>query len=105
MYSEDDIPPYYVDGPNSARVDMVSAISLLSQYCNSLPCDKYTTLAPELYFKEKEMSSGDVIIQVVIVLPTICPIMEPIEVRLIRYCCDYVDYYFLNTFRVLSCHL
>ncbi|KAL1509005.1 hypothetical protein ABEB36_003814 [Hypothenemus hampei] len=74
MYNEDPIPPYYVDGKNSARVDLVSAISLLCQYCNSLPCDKYTDLAPELYKEERENAD----IRVIILMPTICPLTEPI---------------------------
>nr|WJM99459.1 endoribonuclease dicer 2 [Ips calligraphus] len=73
MYNEDELPPYYVNGPNSARVDMVSAISLLSQYCNSLPCDKYTTFAPELFYEESLQG-----LRVTIVMPTICRINEPI---------------------------
>lgn len=77
MYDEDELPPYYVNGPNSARVDIVSAISLLSQYCNSLPCDKYTTFAPELFYEQSLQG-----LRVTIVMPTICPITEPITVSI-----------------------
>ncbi|XP_066254152.1 endoribonuclease Dcr-2 [Euwallacea similis] len=79
MYQEDKIPPYYANGPGSAKVDMVSAISLLSQYCNSLPCDKYTVMAPEWY-SERKFPIGDkeTPMRVVIVLPTMCPITDPI---------------------------
>lgn len=77
MYEEDELPPYYVNGPNSARVDIVSAISLLSQYCNSLPCDKYTTFAPELFYEQSLQG-----LRVTIVMPTICPITEPITVSI-----------------------
>lgn len=76
MYAEDERPPYYVAGPNSAKVDMVSAISLLSSYCNTLPCDKYTVLSPELFFNQKTMSDRSVFTSVTIVLPTASPLQD-----------------------------
>ncbi|XP_048517572.1 endoribonuclease Dicer isoform X2 [Dendroctonus ponderosae] len=83
MYNEDELPPYYVNGPRSAKVDMVSAISLLSQYCNSLPCDKFTTLSPELYYEEKTTILDD-LTRVTIILPTICPLTAPIVGRYMK---------------------
>lgn len=82
MYNEDELPPYYVDGPGSAQVTMLSAIPLLCQYCASLPSDVYTAYAPEWYVDEKEdMSFEDSkLFRVVILLPTICPIVDVIEV-------------------------
>ncbi|CAG9768668.1 unnamed protein product [Ceutorhynchus assimilis] len=77
MYNEDEFPPYYAKGPNSAKVDMISAISLLCQYCSSLPCDKYTSLAPALYYKRKKVGL-DQLISVTIVLPTISLLRDPI---------------------------
>lgn len=78
MYNEDQLPPYYVDGPNSAKVDMVSAVSLLCSYCNSLPCDRYTDLTPAIYSEVKFLADRTKLVRVVIVLPTICPLTEPI---------------------------
>ncbi|KAH1020286.1 hypothetical protein HUJ04_009975 [Dendroctonus ponderosae] len=83
MYNEDELPPYYVNGPRSAKVDMVSAITLLSQYCNSLPCDKFTTLSPELYYEEKTTILDD-LTRVTIILPTICPLTAPIVGRYMK---------------------
>ncbi|CAG9824066.1 unnamed protein product [Phaedon cochleariae] len=78
MYNEDELPPYYVDGPGSAQVNMQSAISLLCQYCNCLPSDIYTILAPEWYIKGKSTSDRDQekMLSVVILLPTICPVLD-----------------------------
>ncbi|KAF7283787.1 hypothetical protein GWI33_022827 [Rhynchophorus ferrugineus] len=75
MYHEDPLPPYYVNGPNSAKVDMTSAISLLCTYCNSLSQD--VELAPELYL-EFNNNSFEKKVRVVIDLPTICPLTESI---------------------------
>ncbi|CAH0552970.1 unnamed protein product [Brassicogethes aeneus] len=72
MYNENPLPPYYVDGPNSANVNMLSAIALLCQYCQSLPTDGYTVYAPDWYIEKKEKT------RVHIMMPTICPIVEPI---------------------------
>lgn len=77
MYHEDPIPPYYTNGPNSAKVDMTSAISLLCSYCQSL--SKNIELAPELY-SECDESSTEKRIRVIIDLPTVCPLNESITV-------------------------
>lgn len=82
MYNEDELPPYYVDGPGSAQVNMLSAIPLLCQYCASLPSDIYTLYTPEWYIEEK-LEGGllsNKLCRVVIMLPTICPIVDLIEV-------------------------
>lgn len=84
MYNESVLPPYFVDGPGSAKIDMLSAISLLSQYCNSLPADKYTTYAPD-YYKEERKSDGKC--RVVIVMPLPCPIKDPVQVQPMTYLC------------------
>ncbi|KAJ3665477.1 hypothetical protein Zmor_000970 [Zophobas morio] len=74
MYNEDEFPPYYVNGPNSAQVNMTSAISLLCRYCTSLSNDQYTIYAPEWYLEKNELG-----IRVVILLPIVCPIIESIK--------------------------
>ncbi|XP_057660796.1 endoribonuclease Dicer [Diorhabda carinulata] len=73
MYNEDIIPPYYVNGPTSAQVNMTSAISLLCQYCMSLPSDIYTVRAPDWFFRMVDQK-----ISVVILLPVVCPILDEI---------------------------
>ncbi|KAJ8969648.1 hypothetical protein NQ314_001650 [Rhamnusium bicolor] len=78
MYNEDELPPYYVNGPGSAQVNMRSAIPLLCQYCTSLPSDVYTVYTPEWYIKDKEVGL-ETLHCVVILLPTICPIRDMIE--------------------------
>ncbi|KAG5875418.1 hypothetical protein JTB14_005316 [Gonioctena quinquepunctata] len=80
MYNEDELPPYFVDGPGSAQVNIRSAIPLLCQYCNSLPSDMYTTYAPDWYVKTRSNALDEKMYSVVIMLPTICPIMEVIEI-------------------------
>jgi hypothetical protein len=79
MYNEDEVEPYYVNGPNSAQVNMTSAVSLLCRYCSSLSCDQYTTYAPEWYIEEQNNILGNKV-RVVIRLPIVCPITEPIMV-------------------------
>jgi hypothetical protein len=79
MYNEDEVEPYYVNGPNSAQVNMTSAVSLLCRYCSSLSCDQYTTYAPEWYIDEQNNILGNKV-RVVIRLPIVCPITEPIMV-------------------------
>lgn len=74
MYNEDEIPPYYVNGPNSAQVNMISATSLLCQYCMSLPSDMYTVRAPDWFCRMIDKK-----ISVVILLPVICPILDEIS--------------------------
>lgn len=73
MYNELEYPPYVV---NSARVDLLSAVTLLCQYCQSFSCDKYTTYSPEWYI-EKDIFKKQ---RVVILMPLPCPIKEPIMV-------------------------
>ncbi|XP_044259487.1 endoribonuclease Dicer [Tribolium madens] len=75
MYNEDKLEPYYVNGPNSAQVNMASSVALLCRYCDNLASDKYTTYAPEWYFEKDSNSSK---LRVFIFLPTVCPIIEPI---------------------------
>lgn len=88
MYREDPLPAYFVNGEGSAYVDMNSAIPLLCQYCANLPSDVYTSYVPEWYIQTKSDSTGDSLRSVVILLPIICPIREPIEVRVahIKFC-------------------
>ncbi|XP_050314250.1 endoribonuclease Dicer isoform X2 [Anthonomus grandis grandis] len=76
MYNEDEIKPYYVNGLNSAKVDMISAISLLSQYCNSLSCDKFTCLSPEYFLIDRR--GQKFAYQVEVRLPVKCPLIESI---------------------------
>lgn len=79
MYHEDPLPPYYVDGPNSAYVDMNGSISLLCHYCSTLQSDIYTTYAPEWYI-EKKKTSLEMLVRVVILLPVVSPLRDIIEV-------------------------
>ncbi|CAH1110958.1 unnamed protein product [Psylliodes chrysocephalus] len=74
MYRENEIAPYYVAGPGSAQVNMTSAISLLCQYCQSLPSDVYTSLTPDWYVKHYGSKKS-----VVILLPTVCKLLDLIE--------------------------
>ncbi|KAK4883339.1 hypothetical protein RN001_006658 [Aquatica leii] len=71
---ENEIPPYYVNGKGSAKVDLLSAISLLCRYCLKLPSDKYTTYTPNWY-----LETHDTHYRVVIELPTVSNILEPIQ--------------------------
>lgn len=80
MYNEDILPPYYVDGPNSAHVDMVSAVSLLCKYCATLSTDIYSISQPIFYIKTLPSKKRIVYIE----LPTACPILQPIMVQF--YC-------------------
>lgn len=73
MYNELEFPPYIV---KSARVDLLSAVALLSQYCQSFSSDKYTTYCPEWYIEENNNNQ----VRVVILMPLPCPIKEPIQV-------------------------
>ncbi|EEZ99277.1 dicer-2 isoform X1 [Tribolium castaneum] len=75
MYNEDKLEPYYVNGPNSAQVNMTSAVALLCRYCSNLASDKYTTYAPEWYYEEDSSSAK---LRVVIFLPVVCPLIDPI---------------------------
>ncbi|KAI4458162.1 dicer-related [Holotrichia oblita] len=75
LYNEDELPPYYVDGPGSAHVNMVSAVSLLSTYCNSFEGDAYTSYAPNWYTEKKPPY-----IRVIIEMPTVCPYLKPIKI-------------------------
>lgn len=94
MYNEDEFPPYYVNGPNSAQVNMTSAISLLCRYCTSLSNDQYTIYAPEWYLEKNELG-----IRVVILLPIVCPIIESIKVS----CFPYDKFHCQECRRVRSC--
>ncbi|CAG9838636.1 unnamed protein product [Diabrotica balteata] len=73
LYNEDEIPPYYVK-PGGACVTMLSAISLLCQYCTSLASDMYSEAAPEWYKKENLGKTA-----VVILLPTGSKILDEIQ--------------------------
>nr|XP_023020794.1 endoribonuclease Dicer-like [Leptinotarsa decemlineata] len=83
MYNEAELPPYFVNGLDSAQVNMTSAIPLLCQYCNSLPSDMYTCHTPEWYVKKNIGGvEADDRCSVVIMLPTACPepeLLKPIE--------------------------
>lgn len=57
---------------------MVSAVALLSSYCNSFESDVYTNYAPNWYM-QKETSK----VRVIIELPTVCGYVKPIEVNII----------------------
>ncbi|CAH1963375.1 unnamed protein product [Acanthoscelides obtectus] len=72
MYDEDELPPYYVNGPGSAQINMQNAIALLCHYYASLPSDEYTTYAPEWFSEERSDGS----FRVVIHLPTVCPVLD-----------------------------
>lgn len=73
MYNELEMPPYVV---NSARVDLLSAIPLLCQYCQSFSSDQYTVYAPEWYLETNALNR----VRVVILMPLPCPIKEPVQV-------------------------
>lgn len=73
MYNELEFPPYVV---NEARVDLLSAIALLCQYCQSFNSDKYTVYAPEWYFEKNSLH----MVRIAILMPLPCPIREPIMV-------------------------
>lgn len=78
MYEEDELPPYYVnDDPNSACVTLLSSISLLCRYCQSLYTDLYTIQQPKWFLAKH---SG-ITTKVVIELPTVSPLIERIEVN------------------------
>ncbi|CAG9860697.1 unnamed protein product [Phyllotreta striolata] len=76
MYEEDPLPPYYVKGTDGAQINMRTAISLLCQYCQSLPSDIFTVLVPDWFVKQTE---NDMYV-VVVLLPTITniPMVEGI---------------------------
>lgn len=78
MYEEDQIPPFFVNGPKSACITSMSAIPLLHQYCQNLPSDTYTVYEPEWYI-DKSCNRG---FKVTIILPIICPIRDIIEGRI-----------------------
>ncbi|KAL3276339.1 hypothetical protein HHI36_011721 [Cryptolaemus montrouzieri] len=74
MYNESILPSYFVNGPGSAYINAVSAIPLLCRYCQSLPSDQYTTYSPEWYISVKDNMNV-----VTVLLPLICPLVDPIE--------------------------
>lgn len=74
MFNEAQLEPYFVNGKDSAKVDMISAVSLLCQYCSSLSSDIYTVCAPEWYLKRDKGK------QCVIYLPLSSGITDPVEV-------------------------
>ena len=87
FYNEDEISPYYVNGPDSPYINMVSAISLLTNYCNTFVGDPYTTFSPNWYINNNHENSMK---SVIIELPTPCPILDPIEVKTMTFkvtCC------------------
>lgn len=77
MYNEDKLEPYYVNGPNSAQVNMNSSISLLCRYCQSFHGDHYLFYSPQWYLENNPDNNE---VRVVIFLPTLSPILEPIIV-------------------------
>ncbi|KAF2900394.1 hypothetical protein ILUMI_05788 [Ignelater luminosus] len=84
LYDENAIPPYYVSGPGSAQVTLLSAISLLCRYCLSLPSDKYTSYTPTWYVEEL-IYEIEKFYKVVVELPRVCPLWrEPIEGQYMR---------------------
>lgn len=94
MYNEHHFPPFYVDGPGSAHVDMLTAIPLLAMYCNSLPSDIFTVYNPGWFVEKKVEKVNNQFVclyKVFIELPIICPILEPIEVRITN------NYYILKS--------
>ncbi|KAK5650969.1 hypothetical protein RI129_001998 [Pyrocoelia pectoralis] len=70
-----DLLPYYVDGPNSPQVNSLTAIPLLCLYCSYLPADKYTTYTPNWFI---EHCRGSTKVRVIIELPPVSGILEPI---------------------------
>ncbi|XP_045465316.1 endoribonuclease Dicer [Harmonia axyridis] len=74
MYSNDLLKPFYVDGPGSACIDPVSSISLLSRYCQTLQCNRYTQYAPEWYYKIEQKG-----VVVTVCLPTVCPLRDEVK--------------------------
>lgn len=82
MYQEDEVPPYFVNGPNSACVTILSAISLLCTYCQTLNSDLYTVQQPKWYLDKSETKMRKVLIQ----LPTICPLLDTVAVCIYFSC-------------------
>lgn len=76
MYEEDEVQPYYVNGPNSACVTMTSAISLLCSYCQTLQSDLYSLQQPKWYISKGPIGGTKIYIE----LPTVSPLIDPIEV-------------------------
>ncbi|KAF5273493.1 hypothetical protein FQA39_LY07510 [Lamprigera yunnana] len=74
LYDELDILPYFVNGPCSPQVNLLTAIPLLCRYCLALPSDKYTVYNPT--WKQEKSSTG---IRFIIELPTVTNVFEPIE--------------------------
>ncbi|XP_063241716.1 endoribonuclease Dicer-like isoform X2 [Bacillus rossius redtenbacheri] len=69
---EQELDPYYVDGPGSAKVTQTSAISLVNRYCSSLPQDKFTVLAPYWYLSKDRRTC-------ILQLPINCPVRQTVE--------------------------
>lgn len=80
LCNELEFPPYYTNGPGSAKVDLLSSIPLLASYCQILPGDIYTTYLPEWYVEEMSSLDGTRRLRVVILLPIVSPLRDLIEV-------------------------
>ncbi|GLV37524.1 Dicer-2 [Carabus blaptoides fortunei] len=74
LYNDRDVEPYYVNGNGSAHVTATAAIQLLNRYCQSLHRDRYSMLTPKWHVKKVDDKYS-----VVIEMPIVCPLREPIE--------------------------
>ncbi|KAF2368450.1 Helicase C-terminal [Trinorchestia longiramus] len=51
-FSDDLLPPYMPQGLNGPRITSASSLTVIYQYCDKLPHDHFTSLAPEISVKE-----------------------------------------------------
>ncbi|KAK5650697.1 hypothetical protein RI129_001726 [Pyrocoelia pectoralis] len=70
------IPPYYVNGPESPQIDLLTSIPLLCFYCQTLPADKYTTYTPGWFIEQCKTTDR---YRVTIELPPVSGVLELIE--------------------------
>uniref|UniRef100_A0A0N4ZYI6 RNA helicase n=1 Tax=Parastrongyloides trichosuri TaxID=131310 RepID=A0A0N4ZYI6_PARTI len=68
--------PYVVE-KTQACVSLSNSISLINRYCQKLPCDNFTTLAPTLEIIENDDSTYDC----TLLLPSNCPHREVIRTK------------------------
>ncbi|KAK9511555.1 hypothetical protein O3M35_000188 [Rhynocoris fuscipes] len=76
--SLDDLPPYFANGPDSAKVTALYAITLINRYCLSLPQDQFCVLTTSWWVRPVEVD-GLVKYEGILRLPINCPIKEDIR--------------------------
>ncbi|CAH0719966.1 unnamed protein product, partial [Brenthis ino] len=72
----DNIQPYYTK--SGVRLPAESAISLVNRYCNLLPHDQFTKIAP-MWVQEKVHKNGELHRLITIIMPISCPVKEPVQ--------------------------